>query len=83
MWDGHDTTAMTIGMIVFWVLIAALAYYLFRAAVERPQPRELRGMELLEQRFARGEISVDEFRERRAVLEDPAPAEPPDPSAPA
>lgn len=81
MWDWHDTTAMTIGMIAFWVLIVAMAYFLFRWATERPDARPPTAIELLEQRFARGEISADEYRERRAVLEGSAASERTRPSA--
>jgi uncharacterized membrane protein len=79
MWDWHDTTGMTIGMIAFWLLIAALAYYLFRSATPAPEPYEPRGVTVLEQRFARGEISADEYRERRSVLEGHDLSEAPEP----
>jgi putative membrane protein len=66
---------------VFWIGIIAVAVFLLRGEV--PDIRERFGgspaLRLLEERYARGEISRDEFLERRAVLSQPSPP----PAAPA
>jgi putative membrane protein len=49
----------------FWVLIAILIVNLFR----RGGVRSSSALGVLEERYARGEISRDEFFERKAVLE--------------
>lgn len=68
---------MMVGMIVFWGLIIAAVFWVVRelarsraahGALETPD-----GM--LDRRFALGEISADEYRERKAVLAG-APSEP-------
>jgi putative membrane protein len=54
----------------FWILVVVVAVALIRRRPGEEGPR--RGspaLELLEERYARGEIDRDEFLERRAVLE--------------
>ena len=76
-WTDNDVTgwgwaAMTVGMLLFWVLVVAGGVLLFRAldrssdrsaAPARPTPEQL-----LAERFARGEIDEDEYRRRLATL---------------
>jgi putative membrane protein len=54
--------------IAFWILLIGLIVLLVRGA--RPAARESGGpaVRLLEERYARGEITRDDFLERRAVL---------------
>lgn len=70
-WAGWLVGALM--MIVFWGGIVWLAVYLFRGWGRSPdRAEEHRGpdaREILAERFARGEISVEEFDERRRVLE--------------
>lgn len=61
-------------MLVFWGGLIALVVFLVRGtgargpqADERRRPPEAR--DILEERFARGEISEEEFEKRRRVLE--------------
>ncbi len=56
-------------MIVFWSLVVVLVAKLVK---NRPQHRPDRsaGLQVLEERYARGEISRDEFLERREVLSE-------------
>ena len=71
-WDdsGWSWFAMTISMIVFWALVAAVIVMLVRSnrdpgtvgdRVDDPE-------QILKQRFARGEIDVEEYERRREVL---------------
>ncbi len=62
-------------MLLFWVVIVAAAVWLGR---ELSRPREMSGeprgadvasaQRILEERLARGEIDVEEFRTRRAAI---------------
>jgi putative membrane protein len=67
---------MLVGMLIFWGLAIAGAVWLAR---ELMRGRVTGGSEtplgLLDRRFAAGEVSVEEYRERRAVLtgEPPPP----------
>lgn len=68
----------------FWIAVIVGAVLLLRHEVPRLQGRfsEPPALRLLEERYARGEISREEFLERREVLlQAPPPPEPP-PSPP-
>ena len=60
-----------VGMTAFWVLVITLVVLAFRGfsrpRSERPRTPE----EILAERFARGEISEEEFEARRRTLEPP------------
>lgn len=64
--------------ITFWILLIALIVLLVRGT--RPAARESGGpaIRLLEERYASGEITRDDFLERRAVLDGISRAEPGD-----
>jgi putative membrane protein len=64
--------------VAFWILLIALLVLLVRGL--RTTARASRGpaMRLLEERYARGEISRDEFLERRTVLDASSPGAPGD-----
>ncbi len=57
---------MMLGMVLFWALVlAALAVGVWWLAGQwRPQPRDT-ALDVLRERYARGEISRDEFEARR------------------
>ena len=58
-------------MALFWGGLALVAYLLVRTT--RPgstTPSEpAKGLDILAERFARGEITAEEFKERRSVIE--------------
>jgi putative membrane protein len=69
-------TLMWVGMVAFWALVGWAIYALIRAATRDswsgPQagpPPGATPRRILEQRLARGEIDVDEFRRRREALD--------------
>jgi putative membrane protein len=66
----------------FWVAVIVIAVWLLRGELPRLQHRfgEPPALRLLEERYARGEISREEFLERRAVLLQPPPEATPPPS---
>lgn len=78
MWDWHDSTAMWITMVIFWTVIAFLIFYAIRTFSERGNSRrsgdsDSRALEILDERYARGEISAEEYEERRRTLTRPNP----------
>ncbi len=79
MWDwmGHGGFGWGIGMLVmalFWLLFAALLVWVIRAVWDRSAAREGPGrkaespLEILQRRYARGEIDRAEFEEKRKDL---------------
>lgn len=58
-------------MWIFWILIIALSILAVRYAGSRgdDEPRRQSPREVLDERFARGEIEEDEYRRRRQELE--------------
>jgi putative membrane protein len=61
-------------MLIFWGSLVALVVFLMRGFGARPSQGEEKrsrpdAREILAQRFAQGEISEDEFEQRRRVLE--------------
>jgi putative membrane protein len=59
------------GMALFWIAVIAVIIVALRAAAGRPNGgAERSALEVLEERYARGEITRDEFLDRRAVLTD-------------
>lgn len=85
-WYDHDMgwwgyAGMGIGMILFWALLIAgiVALVMFisgdrqtRRAPTTPDQTAPSAEQILAARFARGEISESEYRDRLAVLHDPA-----------
>jgi putative membrane protein len=72
---------MMLGMLLFWGLIIGGAVWLIRELTHSRRTRadlETPGA-LLDRRFAAGEVSVEEYRERKALLAD-EPEQPDDPS---
>ncbi|HSI81031.1 MAG TPA: SHOCT domain-containing protein [Solirubrobacterales bacterium] len=75
-WDGHMTweggwwVVIGLGMVLFWGLIILGAVLLVRGLTSARRPRDAGedALALLDRRLASGELSVDEYRERRAVL---------------
>lgn len=74
-WGWGGWLAMCVVMVLFWAALIAAAVLAIRylSAVDRTPKRSLPAPgrtpeDLLAQRFARGEIDEDEFRQRIAVL---------------
>jgi putative membrane protein len=64
----------------FWILLIALIVLLVREMRNGAPASGGPAVRLLEQRYARGEISREEFVERRALLDGTSPAAPGDAS---
>ncbi len=57
----------TLMMLSWVVIIAAAVWFIMRS---RTDSRSSRAREILEERYARGEISTEEYRERLRTLEE-------------
>jgi len=73
MWwndSGWSWLAMTISMLVFWALVAGVVTTLLRSnrASDTVDPVPNDPEHILKERFARGEIDVEEYERRREVL---------------
>ncbi|MCL6538408.1 MAG: hypothetical protein K6T28_07480 [Acidothermus sp.] len=63
--------AMSLTMLAFWALLVFGVIAVWRALSRddrRAEQQRRSAEQLLEERFARGEIDVQEYRERREVL---------------
>ena len=58
-----------VGMIAFWALLIWGAFYLASRAAPPHAPSQDSALDILEQRFARGEIDRDELESRRRTLQ--------------
>ena len=74
-WDGHMNDwgggwwiLMGLMMIVFWGLVVAGIVWLVRYLTQGGRRREDSAVELLDRRLALGEVSVEEYEERRRAL---------------
>ncbi len=72
MW--HNTPWMWLSMTLFWGLLAVGVFYLLKGPHGPSLPRRAGAAEILEERYARGEISAEEYRERVTTLEATRPA---------
>lgn len=61
---------MTLAMVALWALVVFVVLALFRGdrASDEAAPGRGDPMQILEERFARGEINEDEYHARRGVL---------------
>jgi len=72
-WWGGWGIGMGLGMLLFWIIVIALGVWLFRWLAEESRAR--RGpegrdsaLEILRERYARGEISREEFEDKKRGL---------------
>lgn len=70
MWGwGYGSWWMGVFMILFWAGVIALIVWAVLSATRGSVKSGRRAIEVLEERFARGEIDLDEFEQRRSALE--------------
>ena len=62
--------AMILAMAIFWGLVILAGVMIFRGSGNRSQSRG--ALEILDERFARGDINREEYEARRAVLRESA-----------
>ena len=58
---------MTLGMVAFWVAVVWVIGLLVRSTTA-DRPRRQRALEVLDERFARGELDAEEYEARRQIL---------------
>lgn len=77
-WGAGSWILMVVGMVLFWGLLILGLVWLVRSFGEGGSRRTLDAREVLERRLAEGDISVEEYRERREALvtEGPRPTGP-------
>ncbi|WUN23714.1 SHOCT domain-containing protein [Streptomyces sp. NBC_00316] len=83
-WYGHDGGwgwfAMSVSMVLFWVVIVGIGVLIFRAlgrTPEHPHTHIQAGSspeQLLAERFARGEIDEEEYQRRLTTLRASPPS---------
>ena len=72
-WRAVTNARTAVAFLLLVALVVAVVIALLRMAATGPQPgaggaRRSRAEEVLDERFARGEIDEEEYRRRRAVL---------------
>lgn len=70
-WGGW--LVMAVFMVAFWGLVVYAIVALFRGNTSNPRPdtgRPADPRQILDERFARGEIQVDEYQARKEALVD-------------
>jgi putative membrane protein len=72
-WGAGWWIVMALGMVLFWGLIIVGVVWLVRSFPWRVEQRGASALEILDRRLAAGEISADDYRERRAILKGKAP----------
>lgn len=70
---GFGGMGMAISMLLFWILIIVAIVILVRGTGRRsggdiPRPPDKSAMDILRERYARGEINKTEFEEKRRDL---------------
>ena len=74
-WGGW--IVMTLVMLAFWALVVFAVVAIFRGVGKSSRPVEPTSrrdpLDILQERFARGEIEVDEYQARVQVLRDARP----------
>ena len=69
MWDGGGWFFGPISMLIFWALVITLIVLVVRRITGSNERASASGaLEILRERFARGEIDKTEFEERKRVL---------------
>jgi putative membrane protein len=66
-WNGMGFFGWTM-MIVFWVAIVALVVWTIRTSTPH-RTETMSAVDILERRYASGEIDGDEFQERKRLLD--------------
>ena len=76
---GHDFAwwwiPIAVGMVLFWGLVVGGIVWLVRGGLGPREGKKLSALELLERRLAESDLTVEEYRERRAALTGPPDAE--------
>ncbi|WP_428026540.1 SHOCT domain-containing protein [Arcobacter sp.] len=66
--DMNMTLFHGFGMLIFWAIIVYLIFLIF--SNKEPRVEKDTALDILKKKFARGEISEEEYKSRKKVLED-------------
>jgi putative membrane protein len=72
MWEWHSGWAwwwMGVGMLAFWGLVALVIVTLVRQGDRSGRGKGRGGQEILDERYAKGEIEDDEYRRRSELID--------------
>jgi putative membrane protein len=69
-WDGGPGWWLVFPALWFALWVGVIAFVITRFRRGGPPWARHAGASVLDERFARGEISADEYRERRAVMKE-------------
>ncbi|GIV57893.1 MAG: hypothetical protein KatS3mg042_0806 [Rhodothermaceae bacterium] len=71
MFDGHDWMwGMHWGWWIFWLLVVLVFVVLLRRATHEAPSRDESPLDILKKRYARGELTTEEYEERKKHLID-------------
>jgi putative membrane protein len=59
---------MMIGMVIFWAVLLVAVVWLVRGGSGTSGQKQETALEVLDRRYAEGQMSAEEYRERRSVL---------------
>jgi putative membrane protein len=73
--NGGWWVVMMVGMLVFWAIlvigvVALLRHYMSRRDGQGSEPPSTSAIEILRERFARGELNEEEYSRRLALLKE-------------
>lgn len=69
MMDGGMMGIMMLGTLLFWTLVIVGVIWLARLLWQRTNNEQVVAVKILQERFARGEIDVEEYHQRHSVLQ--------------
>jgi putative membrane protein len=73
-WGANWTSGWFLGMHLawwlFWIILAVAAWTIASRSTTRPSERTRSPLEVLQLRYAQGELTTEEYEERRAKLSE-------------
>jgi putative membrane protein len=67
-WGAGSWLAMSFMMLLFWALVISVIIWVARGHTRIAQPAQSQARQILDERYARGEINDDEYKQRRDQL---------------
>lgn len=67
-WGVGSWLAMSFVMLLFWALVVGVIIWVARGHNRIAQPPQNQARQILDERYARGEIDDDEYKQRRDQL---------------
>ena len=71
-WGDGWWIAMMVGMIVFWALVILGGAWIARSVILSRKQDQQGPLDILDRRFAEGQIDEDEYQKRRTAIESRA-----------